>query len=274
MTIMCLSVWSVVALIIYSWLRLRLPASKKPAPSDREMLEGIRNMDLVQQIRLSTDPDPQLRLHAVAAMDGNRQERAIDALIARLEDEDGEVVAEALKILGNATDERATDAFLDRLHADGQIAFHPGLLRRKLGYGSDRLVHWLAERAMKGDAGAISAIGEYGSAQAIDVLLAMLQGDALYLWDRRRKEAAEQLARQYVSDAIDPALKARIEAVEGYVWMDSRGGTEDLGEENGEAVRMPVGRSLAYFIEALRPEAGATSRPDTPARSLNAGHEQ
>lgn len=265
MTIMCVSVWSVVALIIFVWVRMRRTKDPVVERNDREMLEEIRSMDLVQQIRLSTSADPRVRLYAVAAMDGNRQDRAIDAVIARLSDEDEEVVAEALKALGGLGETRATDAFLDKVHEDDEISYHPGLLRRQLDYGSDRLVDWLAKRAIAGDAGAIPAIGSYRTHHAVGVLISLLQGDAFYLWDRRRREAAEQLAHHYLSDTIDPVLKRAIAEVEGYVWMDSRGASDQPLEENGDSVRVPVGRDIHHFIETQRQATGLEQQPQGDA---------
>lgn len=232
--------------------RLRRPPavekSTKAAKSDRELLDEVRSMDCGEQIELLKSDEPRMRLIAAAALEESREERALDALIGALADPEPEVVAIVLKNLAGHISVKAVDAFIEHLQADQSIPYHPGLLRRAFDYRQDDLVQWLGRRAIAGDPDVIKVIEGYASAKAVEVLIGILHGEVIPLWDRRREKAAESVARLYLSDLVGVSERERIEMLEGVVWIDSRAYKEVY--DQGELVRLrePANKTIWDFI--------------------------
>lgn len=253
--------------------RLRRPAPKletnrPPAKSDRELLNEVREMDCEAQISLLKGGEPRMRLIAAAALEESREESALDALIDALSDPEPELVAIILKNLAGQLSVKAVDAFLDHIDADQSIAYHPSLIRRKFDYRQDDLVDWLGRRAVAGDPDVIGVIEGYASAKAVEVLIGILQGDAIPLWDRRREAAAESVARLYLSDLVGVSERERIETLEGVVWIDSRAYKEVY--DQGELVRLrePANKTIWDFIVVGRAKERKRPAPIVDAVEL------
>lgn len=233
-------------------LLIVLGRRRRVGRSDREIIAELKDQPVVERIAALNDRSPRMRACAAAALADTKDPAAVEALIAGLNDTDPEVISTILKALAENGGVTAFDAFLDKLRSDDSIPYRSGLLPQGHTHRQDDVVEWLIGRAERGDPGALLAVGEFPTPRSVEYLIGLLRDQGIPLWERKRREAAESLARIYLSAGLGRIHKRLIEKLEEPVWFDPR--TLNQGGKTGEAgaEASPSEMGMAEFIAMAR----------------------
>lgn len=169
------------------------------------------------------------RSTAATALGNIGSEKTINPLIAKLDDHNNYIRSDAARALGIIGSERAVDALLDRLNDVDRFVRSSAAFALGI-IGNDRAVDALLARLDDDDSivreSAADALGSIGSEKAVDTLIAQLDDDDSDV----RRSAAQALASKDYGKAVVPLI-ARLNDEDTFVRQWSANSLGKIGSE-------------------------------------------
>ncbi len=164
----------------------------------------LRNLVNMSIIGSAEEADRAAR--ALRSVEGAESDVAIDDIVARLTDPDGEVREEAARALGRIGSRESFDALAAQLR-DRDSSIRPEAARA-LGKVGDRravplLVEALEDPSVELQAAAAEALGNLGSSESARTLMGMLRGNRA---DRVKAQGAEAISQMGMLEAVREIL--------------------------------------------------------------------